>query len=312
MGTTLTAAYVGEQEVAIAHVGDSRAYRLRDGELVRLTDDHSLVEELLRQGRLTQEEAEEHPQRSIITRALGPERTVEVDTRSFRARAGDVYLLCSDGLTSMVAEHADRRCAARAPRLQRRRRGADRRRQRGRRARQRHRRAVPPRGGRRRGAGADRHRAGDDGRTAGGVRAGCRTAPAAGARRRAAAERRPRSPAPRARAPASAVRASRVRGERAGAARAPPPPARRAKRSRSRSWCSALIAAGACSRCSRSTSSAPTPRAGHVYNGLPTRSRAACAVQQHYVSGVTRRRSARTTAHAARPLAALGSATPPS
>jgi serine/threonine protein phosphatase PrpC len=104
MGTTLTAVYVGEQEVAIAHVGDSRAYCLRDGELLRLTDDHSLVDELIREGRLTPEEAEEHPQRSIITRALGPEETVEVDTRSFRARPGDVYLLCSDGLTSMIPE----------------------------------------------------------------------------------------------------------------------------------------------------------------------------------------------------------------
>jgi serine/threonine protein phosphatase PrpC len=104
MGTTLTAVYVGAEEVAIAHVGDSRAYCLRDGELLRLTDDHSLVDELIREGRLTPEEAEEHPQRSIITRALGPEETVEVDTRSFRARTGDVYLLCSDGLTSMVPE----------------------------------------------------------------------------------------------------------------------------------------------------------------------------------------------------------------
>jgi len=104
MGTTLTAVYVGEQEVAIAHVGDSRAYCLRDGQLLRLTDDHSLVDELLRQGRLTPEEAVEHPQRSVITRALGPEGMVEVDTRSFRARAGDVYLLCSDGLTTMIGE----------------------------------------------------------------------------------------------------------------------------------------------------------------------------------------------------------------
>jgi serine/threonine protein phosphatase PrpC len=104
MGTTLSAVYVGEQDVTIAHVGDSRVYCLRDGELLRLTDDHSLVDELIRQGRLTPEEAEEHPQRSIITRALGPEPSVEVDTRCFKARAGDVYLLCSDGLTSMVAE----------------------------------------------------------------------------------------------------------------------------------------------------------------------------------------------------------------
>jgi serine/threonine protein phosphatase PrpC len=104
MGTTLTAVYVGAEEVAIAHVGDSRAYCLRDGTLLRLTDDHSLVDELMRQGRLTPEEAVEHPQRSVITRALGPEGTVEVDTRSYRARAGDVYLLCSDGLTTMLGE----------------------------------------------------------------------------------------------------------------------------------------------------------------------------------------------------------------
>jgi protein phosphatase len=104
MGTTLTAVYVGAEEIAIAHVGDSRAYCLRDGELLRLTDDHSLVDELMRQGRLTPEEAVEHPQRSVITRALGPEVSVEVDTRSFRARPGDVYLLCSDGLTTMLSE----------------------------------------------------------------------------------------------------------------------------------------------------------------------------------------------------------------
>ncbi|HWJ50853.1 MAG TPA: Stp1/IreP family PP2C-type Ser/Thr phosphatase [Solirubrobacteraceae bacterium] len=104
MGTTLTAVYVTAEEVAIAHVGDSRAYCLRDAELLRLTDDHSLVDELMRQGRLTPEEAVEHPQRSVITRALGPEGMVEVDTRSFRARPGDVYLLCSDGLTTMITE----------------------------------------------------------------------------------------------------------------------------------------------------------------------------------------------------------------
>jgi serine/threonine protein phosphatase PrpC len=104
MGTTITAVYVDEQEVAIAHVGDSRAYCLREGELLRLTDDHSLVDELIRQGKLTPEEAEDHPQRSVITRALGPEPAVEVDIRSFRARPGDVYLICSDGLTTMVSE----------------------------------------------------------------------------------------------------------------------------------------------------------------------------------------------------------------
>jgi len=104
MGTTLTAAYVGRGQVSFAHVGDSRAYRMRDAQLERITEDHSLVEELLRQGRLTEEEAEEHPQRSIITRALGPEPDVEVDTFTVAAADGDVYLLCSDGLTSMVAD----------------------------------------------------------------------------------------------------------------------------------------------------------------------------------------------------------------
>jgi protein phosphatase len=104
MGTTLTAVYVGAEEVAIAHVGDSRAYCLRAGELLRLTDDHSLVDELIREGKLTPDEAVEHPQRSVITRALGPEPEVEIDTRSYRARDGDVYLLCSDGLTTMVPD----------------------------------------------------------------------------------------------------------------------------------------------------------------------------------------------------------------
>jgi PPM family protein phosphatase len=104
MGTTLTAALVREDEISIAHVGDSRAYLWRDGELRRLTSDHSLVEELRRQGRLTDEQAEEHPQRSIITRALGPEADVEVDTMTYPARPGDVILLCSDGLTTMISE----------------------------------------------------------------------------------------------------------------------------------------------------------------------------------------------------------------
>jgi protein phosphatase len=95
---------VGEDELSVAHVGDSRLYRLRDGRFERLTDDHSLVEELVRQGRLTPQEADEHPQRSIITRALGPDAGVEPDSRTWPARDGDVYLLCSDGLTSMVPE----------------------------------------------------------------------------------------------------------------------------------------------------------------------------------------------------------------
>lgn len=104
MGTTLTAAYVEGDKVSIGHVGDSRAYLLRDGRLRRLTSDHSLVEELRRQGRITEEEATDHPQRSVITRALGPDDQVEVDTLTERARNGDVFLLCSDGLTTMLSE----------------------------------------------------------------------------------------------------------------------------------------------------------------------------------------------------------------
>ena len=102
MGTTLTGALVAGDEVTIVHVGDSRAYLLRDGELRQLTRDHSLVEELRRQGRLTSEEAEEHPQRSVVTRALGVEPDVQLDVHTHQARSGDLFLLCSDGLTSMV------------------------------------------------------------------------------------------------------------------------------------------------------------------------------------------------------------------
>ncbi len=106
MGTTLTAAIVdvGGEEVAIGHVGDSRAYRLRDGKLEQLTRDHSLVEEMRRKGQLTDAQAEDHPQRSIITRALGPEPEVEPDIQTVPAAPGDVFLICSDGLTTMLGE----------------------------------------------------------------------------------------------------------------------------------------------------------------------------------------------------------------
>ncbi len=104
MGTTFTAALVDGSDVAVAHVGDSRLYRLRDGALERLTRDHSLVEELVRRGELDPEDAASHPQRAILTRALGPDADVEVETFTSPGRAGDIYLLCSDGLTSMVSE----------------------------------------------------------------------------------------------------------------------------------------------------------------------------------------------------------------
>jgi len=104
MGTTVTAAYIGESNVTLVHVGDSRCYRWRGGELERLTDDHSLVEEMVRQGQLTEQQALEHPQRSIITRALGPEAVVEPDSQTVDGRGGDLLLLCSDGLTTMITD----------------------------------------------------------------------------------------------------------------------------------------------------------------------------------------------------------------
>ena len=106
MGTTMTVALVDGDAgtVAIGHVGDTRAYRVRDGELEQLTEDHSLVNELLKSGRLSPEEALSHPQRSVITRAIGTEPDVDVDTFTVDARAGDLFLLCSDGLTDMITD----------------------------------------------------------------------------------------------------------------------------------------------------------------------------------------------------------------
>jgi len=103
MGTTMTVALLEpDGTVAIGHVGDSRAYRLRAGRLEQLTDDHSLVAELVRRGELSPEEAAVHPQRSVITRALGTDADVDVDAFTVEARDGDLFLLCSDGLTTMV------------------------------------------------------------------------------------------------------------------------------------------------------------------------------------------------------------------
>jgi protein phosphatase len=102
MGTTMTVALVEDGRVAIGHVGDSRAYLIRGGSLEQLTEDHSLVAELVRSGKLSPEEAEGHPQRSVITRALGTDPDVDVDTFSVETKPGDLFLICSDGLTSMV------------------------------------------------------------------------------------------------------------------------------------------------------------------------------------------------------------------
>jgi protein phosphatase len=112
MGTTLTAAIVvAGDRLLIGHVGDSRAYRLHDGSLERITDDHSLVEELMREGRLTPEQAESHPQRAIITRAIGHEPDVEVDVYTIDVAVGDRIILCSDGLTTMLRDRDVERIA---------------------------------------------------------------------------------------------------------------------------------------------------------------------------------------------------------
>jgi protein phosphatase len=108
MGTTMTVALVDDENdrVTFGHVGDSRAYRIRDDHLEQLTDDHSLVGELIRSGKLTREEAEVHPQRSVITRALGTDPDVDVDTFVVETHPGDIFLLCSDGLSGMVSDQA--------------------------------------------------------------------------------------------------------------------------------------------------------------------------------------------------------------
>jgi len=116
MGTTLTAIVaIGGRQLLIGHVGDSRAYLLHNGELHRATDDHSLVEELVREGRLTPEQAESHPQRAIVTRALGVDDDVDVDLYTLEVDAGDRVVLCSDGLTTMVRERDIERLARSEP-----------------------------------------------------------------------------------------------------------------------------------------------------------------------------------------------------
>lgn len=104
MGTTLTALWIPDDELILAHVGDSRGYRLRGGKLEQLTEDHSWVEEQVRAGQLTREEARSHALKNIITRSLGYEPEVEVDVLIEELREGDLYLLCSDGLSGPVPD----------------------------------------------------------------------------------------------------------------------------------------------------------------------------------------------------------------
>ena len=104
MGTTLSLVWFSESFAYLAHVGDSRIYCLRDGELQQMTDDHSLVGELVRMGELTPEQAEKHPMRNVILRAVGTEEGIKVDLAVEERRAGDVWLICSDGLHGMVSD----------------------------------------------------------------------------------------------------------------------------------------------------------------------------------------------------------------
>lgn len=107
MGTTIDICVITGTHVYIAHVGDSRVYRIsKEGEITQITSDHSLVQYLLENGTITQEEAQTHPQRNIITRALGTENSVETDTYISEFKDGDNILLCSDGLTNMVSDTA--------------------------------------------------------------------------------------------------------------------------------------------------------------------------------------------------------------
>ncbi len=102
MGTTLVAAMFYDNRISIAHVGDSRAYRIRDGKFKQLTMDHSLLQELVDRGFYSEEEARHSNNRNYVTRALGVERTVEIEVQEFDVLPGDLFLLCSDGLSDMV------------------------------------------------------------------------------------------------------------------------------------------------------------------------------------------------------------------
>ena len=104
MGTTLSVVWMSENFVYLGHVGDSRIYCLRDGKLQQMTDDHSLVGELVRLGYLTPEQAEKHPNRNVITRAVGTEEGIDVDLAVEERHPGDIWLICSDGLHGMVSD----------------------------------------------------------------------------------------------------------------------------------------------------------------------------------------------------------------
>jgi PPM family protein phosphatase len=114
MGTTVVAGLLNEKILSLAHVGDSRAYLYRSGELSRLTDDHSWVHEQVSAGILTEEEAKTHPLKNVVTRALGGGPSVSPDLREMEFQSGDAFLLCSDGLTTMLSDEEIRDSVAAA------------------------------------------------------------------------------------------------------------------------------------------------------------------------------------------------------
>jgi protein phosphatase len=118
MGTTFVALLASAERAALAHVGDSRAYLIRAGQIRRLTDDHSLVGELLRRQEITEDAARDHPHRHVLTRALGVRPKVEPDLAEISPAANDVFLLCSDGLTTLVLDEEILEMTRRATDLQ--------------------------------------------------------------------------------------------------------------------------------------------------------------------------------------------------
>jgi serine/threonine protein phosphatase PrpC len=103
MGTTLTMAVVTQSDITVAHVGDSRLYIVRDENIRQITEDHSYIEELIKKGTITRDEAENHPQKHIITRAIGSSLEIDIDITNMTIDSGDIFVLCTDGLTNMVS-----------------------------------------------------------------------------------------------------------------------------------------------------------------------------------------------------------------
>jgi protein phosphatase len=104
MGTTIVSIFFSESTVYVAHVGDSRVYRIRSGEIEQMTEDHSLLNDYIKMKKLTPEEIENFPHKNVIVRALGMKETVQVDVRTEKPQAGDIFLLCSDGLSGMISD----------------------------------------------------------------------------------------------------------------------------------------------------------------------------------------------------------------